>query len=118
MTTATSSIANEVQNQVKERRPFSLSAFLKNRWFLYAVSLVAFFGIWKYVDYIKVLGNGIAAPEAVVIQIIQLMSDTIAGKSLWGHMWASTYRVLIGFAIACSIAVPLGILMALNRYIN
>jgi hypothetical protein len=40
------SIANEIQAEVKERRPFSLKAFLKNRWFLYAVSLTFFFGVW------------------------------------------------------------------------
>lgn len=118
MTAGSSSIANEIQLEVKERRPFSIIALMKNRWFLYVVSLVAFFGIWKYVDYTKVLGNGIAAPDAVVVQIYMLLTDTIAGKSLWGHIWASTYRVLIGFSIASVIAVPLGILMALNRYIN
>lgn len=120
MTTAaaTSSVANEIQEEVRERRPFSLRAFLKNRWFLYGVSLVSFFSIWKYVDHTHVLGNGIAPPEAVVVQIFKLLTDTIAGKSLWGHIWASTYRVLVGFCIASVIAVPLGILMALNRYIN
>lgn len=112
------SIANEIQAEVKERRPFSLKAFLKNRWFLYAVSLTFFFGVWKYVDYTRVLGNGIAAPEKVVVAIYRLMTDTIAGKSLWGHTWASLARILIGFSIAAGIAVPLGILMALNRYIN
>ena len=112
------SIANEIQAEVKERRPFSLKAFLKNRWFLYAVSLTFFFGVWKYVDYTRVLGNGIAAPEKVVVAIFRLMTDTIAGKSLWGHTWASLARILIGFSIAAGIAVPLGILMALNRYIN
>lgn len=117
-TTATSNIANEIQSEVSEKRPFSIVAFLKNRWFLYAVSVTSFFGIWKYVDYSGVLGNGIAAPDAVVVQIYKLMNDTIAGKSLWGHIWASTYRVLIGFTIASAIAVPLGIMMALNRYVN
>jgi ABC-type nitrate/sulfonate/bicarbonate transport system permease component len=112
------SIANEIQAEVKERRPFSLKAFLKNRWFLYAVSLTFFFGVWKYVDYTRVLGNGIAAPEKVVVAIFRLMTDTIAGKSLWGHTWASLARIMIGFSIAAGIAVPLGILMALNRYIN
>jgi ABC-type nitrate/sulfonate/bicarbonate transport system permease component len=117
-TTATSNIANEIQKEVSEKRPFSITAFLKNRWFLYAVSVTSFFGIWKYVDYSGILGNGIAAPDAVVVQIYKLMGDTIAGKSLWGHIWASTYRVLIGFSIASAIAVPLGIMMALNRYVN
>jgi len=118
MADATATIANEVQCAVRERRPFSIAATLKNKWFLYAVSITAFFGIWKYVDYTQVLGNGIAPPEAVVVQIFRLTGDTIAGKSLWGHIWASTYRVLIGFAIASAIAVPLGIIMALNRYVN
>jgi ABC-type nitrate/sulfonate/bicarbonate transport system permease component len=118
MATATSTIANEIQMEVKERRPFSLRAFLMNPWFLYAISLIAFFGLWTYVDYTGVLGNGIASPWAVVLQVIRLMGDTIAGKSLWGHIWASTHRVLIGFCIAASIAVPLGIIMALNRYVN
>ena len=122
MSTATATtdrgIANEIQAEVKERRPFSLKAFLKNRWFLYAVSLTVFFGVWKYVDYTRVLGNGIAPPEKVVAAIYRLMIDTVAGKSLWGHTWASLGRILIGFSIAASIAVPLGILMALNRYIN
>lgn len=117
-TTATSNIANEIQKEVKEKRPFSLKRFLKNRWFLYVVSLTFFFGIWKYVDYTRVLGNGIAAPEAVVAQIWKLMFDTIAGKSIWGHIWASTYRIIIGFSIAAGIAVPLGVMMALNRYVN
>ena len=83
-TTATSSIANEIQQEVRERKPFSIVAFLKNRWFLYAVSLTAFFALWKYVDYTRVLGNGIAAPEKVVVAIYRLMIDTVAGKSLWG----------------------------------
>jgi ABC-type nitrate/sulfonate/bicarbonate transport system permease component len=115
---ATSTIANEIQLEVKERRPFSLKLVLMNRWFLYSVSIISFFGIWTYVDYTRVLGNGIAAPWAVLVEIFRLTGDTIAGKSLWGHIWASTYRVLIGFSIAAAIAVPLGILMALNRYIN
>lgn len=118
MTAGTSSIANEIVLEVKEKRAFSLLSLARNRWFLYAVSLCGFFGLWKYVDYTGVLGNGIAAPDAVVVQIYMLLTDTIAGKSLWGHIWASTYRVMIGFSIACAIAVPLGILMALNRYIN
>jgi ABC-type nitrate/sulfonate/bicarbonate transport system permease component len=118
MTAGTFTLANEVKVEAKERRTLSFSTLLRERWFLYAVSLTAFFGIWKYVDHTRILGNGIAAPDAVAVQIYKLLFDTIAGKSLWGHIWASTYRILIGFSIASAIAVPLGILMALNRYIN
>ncbi|MEN6484999.1 MAG: ABC transporter permease [Syntrophobacteraceae bacterium] len=117
-TTATANIANEIQKQVSEKKPFSLTRFLMDRRFLYLVSLTVFFSLWKFVDYTKVLGNGIAAPDAVVAQIWKLANGTIAGKSLWGHIWASTYRIIIGFSIAAAIAVPLGVLMALNRYVN
>ena len=43
MATPTRSIANEIQLQVKEKRPFTIFTVLKNRWFLYAVSITAFF---------------------------------------------------------------------------
>ena len=36
------SIANEVQERVKERRPFSILRFIRNEYFLYGVSLVLF----------------------------------------------------------------------------
>ena len=35
-----------------------------------------------------------------------------------GHIWASTQRILIGFALAAIVAVPLGLMMALNPYVN
>ena len=47
-----------------------------------------------------------------------MMFDPLAGKSLLGHVWASTQRILIGFTIASLVAVPLGLMMALNRYVN
>jgi len=47
-----------------------------------------------------------------------MLFDPLAGKSLLGHVWASTQRILIGFTIASLVAVPLGLMMALNRYVN
>src|SRR5512136_2832884 len=47
-----------------------------------------------------------------------MVTNPLAGKSLFGHIWASTERILIGFVIASVVAVPLGLLMALNPYIN
>jgi ABC-type nitrate/sulfonate/bicarbonate transport system permease component len=47
-----------------------------------------------------------------------MMVNPIAGKGLIGHIWASTQRILIGFAIGAVLATPLGLLMALNRYID
>ena len=41
-----------------------------------------------------------------------------AGTNLIGHICASTQRVLIGFIAASVVAVPLGLFMALNKYVN
>jgi len=111
-------IANEVQKTVREKRPFTLLTILKNRWFLYAVSLAFFFWLWDFVGERRILGSSLARPHEVIIQLADMVTNPLAGKSLFGHIWASTQRILIGFVIASVVAVPLGLLMALNPYIN
>jgi ABC-type nitrate/sulfonate/bicarbonate transport system permease component len=112
------SIANEVQAQIKERSPLSIWHVLKNRWFLYAVSTIAFFIIWEYVARNRFLGSALARPYEVLLQLADMMVNPIAGKGLIGHIWASTQRILIGFAIGAVLATPLGLFMALNRYVD
>lgn len=111
-------IANEIQLTVKERRPISLKAVLRNRWFLYGVSLTVFFLAWDFAAATRIFSGGLARPHEVAVQLSKMMSVPLAGLSLLGHIWASTQRILIGFALAAIVAVPLGLLMALNPYIN
>lgn len=112
------SIANEVQAQIKDKSPLSMWRVLKNRWFLYAVSTIAFFIIWDYVALNRFLGSALARPYEVLLQLADMMVNPIAGKGLMGHILASTQRILIGFAIGAVLATPLGLFMALNRYVN
>ena len=111
-------IANEIQIQVREKRPWTVGRLLKNRWLLYCVSLGAFFAAWDIAARAGIFGSGLPRPSEVLKQLGHMFSDPLAGKSLLGHVWASTQRILIGFALASFVAVPLGLLMALNRYIN
>ena len=111
-------IANEIQLTVKERRPISLKAVLRNRWFLYGVSLTVFFLAWDFAAATRIFSGGLARPHEVAVQLSKMMSVPLAGLSLLGHIWASTQRIRIGFALAAIVAVPLGLLMALNPYIN
>lgn len=111
-------IANEVQAQVKEKSPFSIWRVLKNRWFLHAVSILLFFLAWDYIAANRYLGSALARPFEVSIRLADMMVNPIAGKGLLGHIWASTQRILLGFAIGAILATPLGLLMALNPYIN
>ena len=112
------SIANEVQAQIKERSPLSIWRILKNRLFLHAVSTIAFFIIWEYVARNRFLGSALARPYEVLLQLADMMVNPIAGKGLLGHIGASSQRILIGFAIGAVLATPLGLFMALNRYVN
>jgi ABC-type nitrate/sulfonate/bicarbonate transport system permease component len=113
-----SAIADEIRESVEEKAPITLRRILTNEYFLYAVSLVLFFYLWDWVAKAQILGKSLATPRQVVTELARLMTVKLAGKTLVGHVWDSTRRVLIGFAIASLIAVPLGLLMALNRYVN
>jgi ABC-type nitrate/sulfonate/bicarbonate transport system permease component len=110
--------ANEIIKVSKEKRRITLRGVIQNEYFLYAVSLVLFFCVWDYVAEKQILGRSLARPLEVLNELHRLTGVRLAGKTLWGHIWASTQRVLIGFALAAVIAVPLGLFMALNPYVN
>ena len=115
---AADAIADEVHESVVEKAPITLTRILTNEYFLYVVSFVLFLYIWNWVAAAHILGKSLATPREVLKELARLMTVTLAGKTLLGHVWDSTRRVLVGFTIASLVAVPLGLLMALNRYIN
>jgi ABC-type nitrate/sulfonate/bicarbonate transport system permease component len=111
-------IANEVIIKTREKYDFSLLRLIRNEYFLYAVSSVAFLCIWHWVAAEQILGKSLATPYAVVMELHRLTTVKLAGNTLWGHIWASTQRILIGFTLASLVAVPLGLFMALNSVAN
>ncbi len=116
--TSAASPANEIKAQVRDGRALTLKGLLTNKWFLYAVSLTVFLLVWEITAVRRVFGNGLPRPWAVMLQIHKLFYDTMAGLSLMGHLWASFQRIVIGFTIASAVAIPLGLFMALNKYVN
>ncbi len=115
---ASSSIANETVDHAAERGRFTLYKLITNMYFLYAVSIVAFFSLWHWTAAEKIFRDSLATPAQVLDQMIRLTSMKFAGTNLWGHIWASFQRVIIGFALASVVAVPLGLFMALNKTVN
>lgn len=111
-------IANETIGASSGLEGFSLYRFLTNQYFLYTVSLCAFFLLWDRVAAWQIFGDSLARPLAVLDKLYELTRIKFAGSTLGGHIWASTQRVLIGFSLASAIAVPLGLFMALNQYVN
>ena len=113
-----SNIANETVNAVRESHPFSVMRVLTNIYFLYGVSLLSFFLLWDRVAALKIFDDSLARPSEDLEQLGMLTTMKFGGTDLWGHVWASTRRVVIGFSLASAVAVPLGLFMALNRYVN
>ncbi len=113
------SSSTSVQNEViiaTKRQPFSLIRFLRSEYFLYMVSLTAFFALWQWVASSNMLGHSsaLATPAQVLASLQDLSVNKLAGLSLWEHMWISTSRVLIGFLIAVGAGIPVGLFMAFN----
>ncbi|MBD5418046.1 MAG: ABC transporter permease [Desulfovibrio sp.] len=115
---ASSSIANETVDHASERGRFTFYKLITNRYFLYTVSLVGFFALWHWTAVNKIFQNSLATPKEVLDQVIRLTTMNFAGNNLWGHIWGSTQRVLVGFVLASLVATPLGLFMALNKTVN
>lgn len=112
------SIADEVQQTVREKRPLTLRRIITNEYLLYVVSTVAFLYVWHEVAVSGVFKGALSTPWQVVQRFQGLLTDTLAGLTIWGHIWASTQRIFIGFALASAVAIPLGLFMALNPYVD
>lgn len=95
-----------------------LGKFWRSEFTLYVLSFFCFLLLWDWVAKEQILGRSLAPPLDVLKELHRLTTVKLAGKDLFGHIWDSTRRVFIGFAIGAAFAIPLGLLMALNRYIN
>lgn len=120
MSSSTEAVCNEVILQTGERRKITLGIILRNEYFLNAVSLCFFFGVWHWAAASQILGSSsaLATPAEVVAKLGELFNSTLAGLTMWGHIAASLKRVIFGFLVAAVIGVPLGLVMALFPYVN
>lgn len=58
------------------------------------------------------------SPAAVWEQFLTISNDGYRNFSLWEHLWASLYRILVGFGLGCLIGIPLGFAMGLSRFVR
>jgi ABC-type nitrate/sulfonate/bicarbonate transport system permease component len=112
------SIADEVQQAVREKKPLTIRRIITNEYFLNIVSMIAFLMVWHYAATSGAFSGALCTPWQVVEQFRNLMTDTLAGLTIWGHIWASAQRIFIGFVLASLVAIPLGLFMALNPYVD
>ncbi len=58
------------------------------------------------------------APSTVWQQFITISQDGYRGFTLWEHIWASLYRILVGFSLGCLVGIPLGFAMGLSEKVR
>jgi sulfonate transport system permease protein len=94
----------------------SFSALATHDVTLAILSILLFFGCWELIASLGLL----RIPKITkVLQYLWVLTfDPLAGRTLIGHIAASLNRVIWGFLIAVAIGVPMGLAMAMNRYID
>jgi len=80
------------------------------------ISVIVLSLIW-YVGSALELVNPIfwPSPGAVWDQFINISQEGYRNFTLLEHIWASLYRILVGFALGCLIGIPLGFAMGLSE---
>ncbi|MBU2965098.1 ABC transporter permease subunit [Amphritea sp. 2_MG-2023] len=58
------------------------------------------------------------SPSAVWDQFINISQNGYRNFTLWEHIWASLYRIFVGFALGCLIGIPLGFAMGLSEILR
>lgn len=54
-------------------------------------------------------------PQAVWAAFVKTMTKGYQGATLLQHLGASLYRILVAFALACLVGIPLGVLMGVSK---
>jgi taurine transport system permease protein len=74
---------------------------------------------WFVLTHLKLVNPlFLPTPEAVWDAFIKTMTVGYQGSLLYQHIFASLQRVLIGWALACVVGIPLGFLMGLSTKVK
>ncbi|ULJ76272.1 ABC transporter permease subunit (plasmid) [Rhizobium gallicum] len=78
---------------------------------------VAIVGLWWLVSELGLVPNlFLPRPDEVLTQISVVYRDGYAGASLFEHIRASLFRIVVAGIVAVAAGIPLGLLMGLNRW--
>ncbi|MGE8659263.1 MAG: ABC transporter permease subunit [Achromobacter sp.] len=81
---------------------------------LTSIALLALWFLATNAGWVKPLF--LPSPQAVYGKFVAAMTDGVANSTLAEHALASLTRVFSAFLLACASAIPVGILMGVNRY--
>lgn len=97
---------------VRTPHPVAAAAWL---WFKRSAAIAAFLLLWEVAPRIGLVDRVFLPPLS---EVLVATGDLAVSGQLWSHVSASLSRALVGFTIAVSVAVPLGILIAWYRPVS
>ena len=81
-----------------------------------AVAIACFLSVWFFATREgTTLGKLMPNPAEVASRLMEATYEKIGPMTIWGHMWNSMRRVLVGFCIASVSGILLGLAMGWNR---
>lgn len=112
-------VSNEVVIRTAAKKKLTIKGFVREEKFLYAVSLSVFFGVWHIAAISGTPGSSaLVTPWETLIGLYHMIASPLGGETLFGHTWNSLRRVLIGFGLAVSFGVPLGLILGISTTAN
>ena len=89
-------------------------AFLTSR-FLPVVSVAIVVIVWQAIAATGIFGKSLPSALQVANQFWTILFEPVGKQTLFGHIWASMFRVLSAFFVAMIIGIPLGLYMGWNE---
>ncbi len=98
-------------------RLLELRADIPRRWYVGAgVAFIAIFLLaWTAATWLQLVSPiFLPLPGAVITEL----QDQATSGVLWQDLWASVYRIMVGWFISTALAVPIGVLMGNFRFLE
>ncbi len=75
--------------------------------------------LWQVVTWLEWLPPlFLPSPATVCNKAVEVVTEGFGGATLWIHTWTSMQRVFGAFFLALVTAIPIGILMGVNRFVR
>lgn len=112
---STSAVSNEIVKHTVLKERLTVGKLIRDERTLSVFSLAVFFSIWHWAASTPEGASALATPWDTLTGLYDMLFSSLGGASLLGHTWYSLRRVLIGFAIAVSFGIPLGLLLGISE---
>lgn len=88
-------------------------------WSYSVAGFVALFALWFALARSGLVpARVLPGPDAVIVAFLRLLNHPFAGFTLQQHLLSSVIRFGLGFALAASVGLPLGLLMGWFRWLD